>query len=99
MTSILEEESLTKKVTTATGSVYLVDYENRFWKKNNEPTERLWFLQQSAVPASEIEYPWVNRDKWEDVEVPEIGKHMYIASRDVWYISTEVVSVEDVKWQ
>jgi len=79
------------KVTTETGSYYEIDHENQFWSKNGGPKERLMNIRSG---------PWgeyVESDTWKDVEVPEVGLSMYICSWNVWYLTTHVVSVEEIK--
>lgn len=86
------------KVTTETGRQYLIDTEGGFWWRLNKTdgspgwTQRLWFLKRGTHFGWPHESP---EGAWED-GLPEVGKFMYISSKDEWYVSTEVVSVEEV---
>lgn len=87
-------------VTTESGRRYEIDHGDMFWRrlpKDGESAwvtgglERIWTLQSGDVLA----FPWNDpTDSFVDVELPVLGKFMFIASRDVWWTSTRVVSVE-----
>lgn len=84
-------------VTTESGRHYWIDTEERLWKRISrsgipEFTESIWALKVGAVLA----YPWHAPELWQDADVPVVGKHLFISSRDVWYVSTKVVSIEEV---
>jgi|SRR5690606_18070451 len=86
------------KATTETGSYYLIDLEDGFWRKVSRNgceggTERLLMIKA----GTELCFPWQNPDAWEDVDYPEVGKHMFISSLNRWWTTTPVVSVEEVE--
>ena len=89
------------KITTKTGAVYRID-EHRHWTKERDGRLidgpwSVWALQQNIDPIDPetFDVPWRKPELWEHVAYPEVGKHMYIHGRDSWYITTEIVSVED----
>lgn len=77
---------------TASGSEYEVDFDKQLWKKNGGPSERIWWAH--GVDSEEA-----NKCKdWSDVEVAprtniREGVHLYIGSRDVWWLSTPIKEV------
>lgn len=77
------------EVTTESGSVYRIDTEAGFWTKNGGPPERLWDLQVGDTLA----WPWNCPTGWSRAKEPEVGKNMYIASRDVQFVSTKVAEI------
>lgn len=78
---------------TASGAEYRIDTESGFWRHRDDPLERIWEFQ---VGPDEVHLPWTDEGKaqWEIATEPVIGKRMYLSSREVWRISTPVVSVE-----
>lgn len=88
------------KVTTKSGRQYLVDVENQFWRRLPKTEggytmswDRLWSLQKGT------HFDWPSRSPegtWEE-GLPEVGKFMYVSSRDQWWTTTEVVSIEEVE--
>ena len=80
------------EVTTETGSVYRIDLINRFWRKNDGPFERLSALQVGTTKC----WPDEDPESWSTARKPEVGKHMYIASRDSWWVTTKIVSIEEL---
>lgn len=81
------------KVTTETGAVYTIDLVNKFWRKNKGSFERL----RSLMVGTALTEPWEDEEHWVDADAPEVGKHLYIACKDFWYVSTVVVSVEEIR--
>lgn len=86
------------EVETRTGAKYLIDTENGFWQKIDRlgtplGTERLWALMVGDTMLP----PWESAEAWESANVPEVGKHLYIQSKSLWYISTEVTSVTEIE--
>lgn len=80
------------EVITEAGSVYRIDLINRFWRKNDGPFERLSDLQVGTALCWPVEDP----ESWSDAKMPEVGKHMYIASKDSRWVSTKIVSIEEL---
>lgn len=84
------------RVETESGRVYDIDVESGFWWRLSKPhmkrgtTHRLWALMR----GTHFDYPHKSpKDSWEQGD-PVVGKHMYIASRDEWYVTSRVVSIE-----
>ena len=80
------------RATTETGSVYTVDRENGFWKKNDGGYERIWDLRVGTT----LTHPADDPENWERAQYPEVGKHMFIACRAFWYTTTKIVSIEEL---
>lgn len=79
-------------VVTEKGSVYRIDLERRTWRKHSrhgwtDPVESIHQLQV----GDELVQPWFKPEAWTDSDLPVIGKHMYIASLNVWWVSMPVV--------
>ena len=85
------------KVLTESGTEYHI---GNGWAYNGYFVGSIWHLQVADLAeGATIEYPW--RDTtgmWRDVEVPEIGKHMYIAGKDEWRITTPIKSIEEITY-
>lgn len=81
-------------VTTRTGSVYYIDRDRDYWAKNYGGWEPLTFLAEGEWDGDHTRIPDI--DSWPEVEVPEVGKNMYISGRGMydWWLSTPIVSVE-----
>lgn len=80
------------RITTETGSVYEID-DGLCIKKNAEGERidafKVWVMK--PVPD--------DITTWEEIHdlpqgEPEVGKRLYLAGRDVFWISTQVVSVK-----
>ena len=85
------------KITTSTGSVYRVDTDRGLWKKNDGPWARLWGLSSvspdlfgKGLTLNEI----LAQSKTD--AIPEPREHLYVASSEVWWLSTPVASVEEI---
>lgn len=89
-----------KRFTTSTGSTYEVIDDTR-WRKNADWLDPLW--EFAAVPPWEdnrsevvkgglIEWSRKNGDmmRW-----PEVGECLYILGREVWWLSTPIVEIEE----
>ncbi len=77
------------KVTTASGRIYDIDLTDGFWSRSpGFYPERIWMLRA----GKEKVHP--SKGEWED-RMPVVGEHMHVAARDVWYVSTAIVSIED----
>ena len=77
-------------ITTSTGSVYVLDTDQRDYWKNGRYQYRYNRLRQgdTLLPPDEHD------DSWVAVKVPEVGKHMYISGYDGWYVTTPITSVD-----
>lgn len=82
-----------KKVTTKSGSIYLIDEERGFWKKNNDFGERIWWAY--GIYGEDVA-KWFNKEEL-DKQPIKPGVHLCIGGRDVWWISTPIVSVEEIE--
>ena len=80
------------EVTTETGSVYRIDLINRFWRKNKRPFERLFSLQVGTVQC----WPDEDPESWSTAREPEVGKHMFISSRESCWVSSKVVTIVEL---
>lgn len=80
-----------KKLTTRSGSVYFIDEESSFWRKNNDQWERIW--QMHCIHPEDF-MKWNNKEEYERLPL-QVGKKLYIAGRDIWWLSTEIVSIEE----
>lgn len=79
------------------GAKYIIDLEIGLWIKITRdgyinPSERIWSLQV----GTELTTPWKDPDNWQKADLPEVGKHLYLAAKDVWYVSTKIVEVREV---
>ena len=79
------------RFTTATGATYDLDLEAGFWRKREGSWDRLWDYKAGNVKA----FPWNAPDDWFD-RLPVEGEHLFVSARDHWWVSTPVVSVEEV---
>lgn len=82
------------------GRVYRIDLDDSFWTRSTngggwESTGRIWQLKTGTVLA----WPHNAPDAWEDAVIPEIGKHLYIAAKDWWYVSRKIVKIVEVEWR
>lgn len=85
---------MTKKVTTKSGAVYLIDEERGWWKKNKDPWERTWWAY--GVYPEDV-HKWANQEEL-DKQPIEPGVHLSIGARDIWWFSTPIVSVEEIEY-
>lgn len=80
------------RFTTETGSTYVVDLENQTWRKNRGFVERL----HSYGAGVSVTRPWESPGDWEQDRLPVVGEHLYVSNPDIWWVSTEVVEVEEL---
>lgn len=84
-------------VTTEHGTRYILDFDKQFWIRIKRgymsQINRIW----SFKVGTELAFPWNAPDAWEDAKEPELGKHLYVASRDEWYVSTLVTDITEVE--
>ena len=85
---------------TESGAIYRIDTEDRFWLKMRngrmvDVTQTIWQLKVSKekIEKENLTWPYENEDLWEPTELPVVGRNLYIAGRDSWYVSTPVVEV------
>lgn len=83
-----------QKITTKSGSFYFIDEDRGFWRKNSEQIERI-FYAHGIYPEDLIK--WHNKEPYEKQPI-KVGTHLHIGSRDVWWLSTPIVSIEEVDY-
>lgn len=89
-------------VVTSSGSLYRIDVEKRFWSKHRPiPTGFYTELHQepllSLMVGTKMSWPWNDPTSWEKADMPEVGKHLYIASTQVWFASTPIKHIIPVE--
>lgn len=80
------------KITTETGSVY--DIEDGFCTKYNAEGQRVDAFKVWAIKSvPEVPITW---EELHDLPVtsPVVGQHLYVSGKDLWWLSTTIVSVE-----
>jgi hypothetical protein len=87
---------------TYSGRVYRIDIEQGRWSRfpktgeRHEVTVRLWGLKVGTT----LDFPWNAPDEWEDATAPVVDKHLFITSRDIWFVSTKVKAIIPVEsWE
>lgn len=85
------------EATSETGAKYVIDLDIGLWIKITRdgyinPSERIWSLQVGTA----LSRPWEDPDNWQKADAPEIGKHLYLAAKDVWYVSTKIIGLREV---
>lgn len=83
-------------VETETGSLYFIDTAEKRWSKYvSYPQESIERLAVGYWDGTYENLPVVS--EWEDRELPEVGKNMYIkGDGDTnWYVTTPIKSVEE----
>ena len=88
------------KLTTETGSFYVLDLEAGHWRKNFDPWEQIWeyaavpdWMDKRAEVLEEGIIPW-SQEHGDMSMLPKEGECLYIRSRAVWWLSTPVVAIE-----
>jgi hypothetical protein len=82
---------------TESGSRYRIQLERGLWMKISHDgyrsgAERAW----SMKVGTSLTRPWQHPEDWEDATKPVVGKHLYLASKDVWYVSTPIQKITEV---
>lgn len=93
-------------VITETGTIYRLDVNDdgriSFWARfalrngvhsRDVYTEKSW----GSKVGTSLSSPWNKPEDWEDSNLPVIGKHFYITSRDIWFVSTPVSAIVEVE--
>lgn len=93
-------------ITTKSGSVYRIDEKSHRWCKLKrgrlvDGSNTLWGLMQSndTFDPDGAQYPWApGQTVWDNLnlsagELPSVGRYMYIAGKDSWWITTPIASV------
>jgi len=89
-------------LTTESGSVYEVDHDLGFWRKNNDEFQRAWV--GPTVVSGDLPQP----NGWEElhdlldthgraVTEVHVGERVYLSGRESWAFSTVIVKVENVE--
>ena len=91
-----------QRLTTESGSVYDIDTDLGFWRKNNAGFQRIW--AGPTVVSGDLPQP----NGWEElhelldthgrvVTEVHVGERVYLAGRDSWAFSTVIVKAENVE--
>lgn len=85
---------------TESGAAYRIDVGRGLWvrTKDGQPqcsVQRIWELKVSNVrlTVGNLAWPKDGDGMWEDAPVPMVGKNLYLAGHDCWFITTPVVEV------
>ena len=83
------------KITTVTGSKYNIDREYGIWRKNGGIPHRIDWMR--AVPSEERKRiaSWRDLEEHSEDREPLVGEHLYIGGSEAWWLSTEIVSIEN----
>jgi hypothetical protein len=82
------------EVTTESGRVYRIDLDESFWFRSPHfVPHRIWGLKA----GTEKVWPHEKPEVWED-RMPVVGEHLYVASRDEWWVSNRIVSIEPCEY-
>lgn len=88
------------EVETSTGSVYFIDTDKKQWAKNSH---RFEYLKSIAVGDwNGIRTNMPDFRSWPEVDLPEVGRNMYIQGRGLndWYLTTPIVEIREVEeWE
>lgn len=93
-------------VITRTGAIYRIDLEDGFWSKHRYfeyadnqliasaeiHMEKIW----SMMVGTTLTHPWNDPENWYSTRIPEVGKHLHLGAKNIWYTSTEVTHVVEV---
>lgn len=84
------------KITTETGSYYEIS--GGFWSKNGGPKQKLWwaycFDWFEGMTQEDVPLPYFEEDEQKRLPL-QVGKRMYIGSRDDSWVSTTIISIEE----
>lgn len=95
------------RVTTESGAIYLLDFQEGFWKhrehqdddweRRDDNWERLYTFRVPDNDGRITSYPWDGY--WHDATEPMAGRRMYVTNGKMhgWRISTPVVTIEEVE--
>lgn len=79
-------------ITTESGSVYTLQH--GFWRKNNGSFNKTW--RKFCISNETIESAKTWQDIYDAEPLPlQVGLRMYITSRDEYWLSTPIVSIEE----
>lgn len=89
-----EKDSPVLDAVSENGSVYRIDFANRTWKKHSRHgwTDPAATLGELKV-GTELVEPWAKPEVWESAERPVVGKHLYVSSLNVWWVSKVIVKI------
>lgn len=91
------------RFTTKRGSEYLLDTDRMLWRKNFDSYDTIW--EYAAVPVWEDDRREVlqvglvewSRTHGDMFRLPELGECLYILGRETWWLSTEVIQIEELE--
>lgn len=85
---------------TESGTTYRIDVKEGLWVriKDGQPqcsVQRTWALKVSNVrlTVGNLAWPKDGDGLWEAASVPVVGRNLYLAGRDCWFVTTAVVEV------
>ena len=86
-------------VTTQSGSVY--EIQDGYWRKNRGSINKTWAMHCMVEDVYQIYYEEGEAAAWKAAHDAEklpltVGLNMYIYSKDESYVSTRIVSIEEV---
>lgn len=87
---------------TESGTVYRIDLEDGFWIRFPHANSHTAYLGSQVERVYELKVgdsltlPWENKTGWMDADTPEVGKHLYIAGKGLWFVSKRVVKIVEV---
>lgn len=85
-----------KKVTTKSGSFYIIDEKRNWWTKNDSRLEG-GRLQYFYCVHPEDYMNWYNNQEFTKLPL-QVGAHLFITGgTDNWWMSTPIVSIEEVE--
>lgn len=80
-------------VKTRSGRYYRIDLEHGFWyRSTHRDNDQAWSYRERIQSLREFRGEEIAYDEINLYDL--IGKHMYISSQDVWWVTSPVVSVE-----
>lgn len=84
--------SVMLKVETVNGSTYIIDEDERFWRKNDGQWERLWW--HYSVPIAAVDFSTAEKEEHLPLTV---GLRLYIGSRNVWWLTSTIEAITEIE--
>lgn len=83
------------EVTTESGSVYEIDKERGFWRKQGDLYERIWIF--AHIDPDNLPETWDEMNALPNADKPEVGMRMYLSGKNMWRITSKIVDVKEVE--
>lgn len=90
---------------TESGTIYRLDVNEdgriSFWSRHvlqdgkyvtHVYMEKCW----GSKVGTSLSYPWSKPEDWEESNLPVVGKHFYITTRNLWLVSTPISAIVEV---